>query len=158
MRLGIAGLLLLLSGPAMSGQPSPDLPCGEDYARQGARQFPAIEYLPSPLIAELMRHWGSSGTGPADVAMMIASRGADWQVTDVVIGHPLPSRRFIMGIGYADRFLVWYESGGIAHTYHLVMLASGDVKDYRIVADVQGTLPQLCRAAEQLGAARLHPD
>lgn len=155
----MAAGVLSIAGTAWAGQPSPDPPCSNLYAHAGVQQYRSIERLPPALVAELMRHWGRTGAAPADVAAVIAPRDADWQVTDVVMGQPLPSRRFIMAVAEAGRFHIWYESGGLVHTYHLAILeASSGTNEYRPVAHLQGTLQQLCKVAETVGTGRVAGD
>ncbi len=152
IRCGAIVGLVSLAGTAFAGQPSPYLPCSDLSQRAGMQRYLAIGRMPEAAVAALMRHMGGTGTEPADIAAMIAPRDADWQVTDVVMGRPLPFRRFIMAIGSANRMLIWYESGGLAHAYHLTTLeasAGGDA--WRLVSDRQGALQQLCDAAAATG-------
>ncbi len=147
--LGVAFVETSLPGLAWSGQPSPDLPCTGAYSRAGARQYGDLLLMPAAAVAELVRHFGRAAATPADIAEMIAPRDADWEVGDALGPKPLPGRRFIQGIGSGNRLLIWYERGGIAHTYQLAILdASGSSGGYRLIADLQGSLESLCHTAE----------
>src|SRR6516225_8039966 len=52
---------------------------------------------------------------------LMAERDSSWEATDVVGSRPLPSRRFIKGGRIRSRWYVWYEQGGIGHSYHLAI-------------------------------------
>jgi hypothetical protein len=52
----------------------------------------------------------------------IAEPGAEFQVTDVVVNPKLPTRRLIAAGCSTDHCLVYYERGGISHTWHLALL------------------------------------
>jgi hypothetical protein len=51
----------------------------------------------------------------------IAEPGAEFQATDVVINPRLPIRRLVAAGCSNDHCLVYYERGGIAHTWHLAL-------------------------------------
>ena len=51
----------------------------------------------------------------------IAEPGAKFQVTDVVVDPKLPRRRLVAAGCSADHCLVYYERGGIAHTWQVVL-------------------------------------
>jgi hypothetical protein len=50
----------------------------------------------------------------------IAEPGAEFQITDV-IGNELPSRRLVAAGCSTDHCLVYYERGGIAHTWQVAL-------------------------------------
>ncbi len=50
----------------------------------------------------------------------MADPGRDWQETDVVTNVKLPTRRLIWAAKFGEYYLVHYESGGIAHSYHVL--------------------------------------
>ena len=54
-------------------------------------------------------------------ALEIAEPGADFQVTDVVGTPKLPVRRLVAAGCSTDHCLVYYERGGIAHTWHVAL-------------------------------------
>jgi hypothetical protein len=51
----------------------------------------------------------------------IAEPGAEFQVTDVIVKANLPIRRMVAAGCSADHCLVYYERGGIAHTWQVVL-------------------------------------
>jgi hypothetical protein len=52
----------------------------------------------------------------------IADPGAEFQVTDVVVNPKLPMRRLVAAGCSIEYCLVYYERGGIAHTWHVALL------------------------------------
>lgn len=57
------------------------------------------------------------GSGSLD----IAEPGAEFQVTDVMVNPKLPTRRLVTAGCSNDHCLVYYERGGIAHTWRLAL-------------------------------------
>jgi hypothetical protein len=51
----------------------------------------------------------------------IAEPGAAFQATDVVTNPKLPSRRLIAAGCSIDHCLVYYERGGLSHTWHVAL-------------------------------------
>jgi hypothetical protein len=51
----------------------------------------------------------------------IAEPGAEFQVTDVIVTPNLPIRRLVAAGCSTDHCLVYYERGGIAHTWHAAL-------------------------------------
>ena len=51
----------------------------------------------------------------------IAEPGARFQVTDVIADTKLPTRRLVAAGCSTDHCLVYYERGGIAHTWHAAL-------------------------------------
>jgi hypothetical protein len=54
-------------------------------------------------------------------ALDIAEPRAEFQVTDVIVNPKLPSRRLVAAGCSNDYCLVYYERGGIAHTWHVAL-------------------------------------
>ena len=54
-------------------------------------------------------------------ALNIAEPGAKFQVTDVIVEPNLPTRRLVAAGCSADHCLVYYERGGIAHTWQAAL-------------------------------------
>ena len=54
-------------------------------------------------------------------ALDIAEPGAEFQVTDVVVDPKLPIRRLVAAGCSTDHCLVYYERGGIAHTWRVAL-------------------------------------
>ncbi len=57
----------------------------------------------------------------ASPALDIAEPGASFQATDVVVIPALPVRRLVAAGCSIDHCLVYYERGGIAHTWHVAL-------------------------------------
>jgi hypothetical protein len=53
----------------------------------------------------------------------IAEPGAEFQVTDVVVNPKLPPRRLVAAGCSTDHCLVYYERGGIAHTWQVALFS-----------------------------------
>jgi hypothetical protein len=55
------------------------------------------------------------------LSLDIAEPGAAFQATDVVVDPKLPTRRLVSAGCSTDHCLVYYERGGIAHTWHVAL-------------------------------------
>ena len=53
--------------------------------------------------------------------LAIAEPNAKFQATDVIVEPSLPSRRLVAAGCSTTHCLVYYERGGIAHTWHVVL-------------------------------------
>ena len=51
----------------------------------------------------------------------IAEPGAEFQVTDAIVNPKLPIRRLVAAGCSTDHCLVYYERGGVAHTWRVVL-------------------------------------
>ena len=51
----------------------------------------------------------------------IAEPGAEFQVTNVIVNPKLPIRRLVAAGCTIDYCLVYYERGGVAHTWHVAL-------------------------------------
>jgi hypothetical protein len=74
----------------------------------------SIRGLPLGVRDALQTLFGSQG-------LDIAEPGAPFQVTDVVGNPKLPIRRLVAAGCSTDHCLVYYERGGIAHTWHAAL-------------------------------------
>ena len=74
----------------------------------------SIRGLPLGVRDELQTLFGSQ-------ALDIAEPGAEFQVTEVILNSTLPIRRLVAAGCSADHCLVYYERGGIAHTWHVAL-------------------------------------
>jgi hypothetical protein len=139
-RLGLPLVLLALSAgrPAVA-EPSPDISCPPGG---GGAEFASLDAMAPPVVAELARRMALPEG--ARIATYMAPRDAAWQVTDVVV-EPLPGRRFIRGDQVGSRWFIWYESGGIAHRYHVAIFDLPPAAPAaRLVAHVLVRLVELC--------------
>jgi hypothetical protein len=74
----------------------------------------SIRGLPLGVRDQLQSLFGSA-------TLDIAEPGAEFQVTDVIGSSKLPTRRLVAAGCSIDRCLVYYERGGIAHTWHVAL-------------------------------------
>jgi hypothetical protein len=56
----------------------------------------------------------------------MADPGQEYQETDVVEDTTLPIRRLLFAAKSADHFLIHYEIGGFAHSYHVLLFRLKD--------------------------------
>jgi len=74
----------------------------------------SIRGLPLGVRDELQTLFGSQ-------TLDIADPGAQFQVTDGIVDPKLPSRRLVAAGCSTEYCLVYYERGGIAHTWHVAL-------------------------------------
>ena len=74
----------------------------------------SIRGLPLGVRDELQTLFGSQ-------SLDIAEPGAEFQATDVIVNPRLPIRRLVAAGCSIDHCLVYYERGGIAHTWHVAL-------------------------------------
>jgi len=74
----------------------------------------SIRGLPLGVREELQTLFGSK-------TLDIAEPGAEFQVTDVIVKPNLPIRRLVAAGCSTDHCLVYYERGGIAHTWQVAL-------------------------------------
>ena len=77
----------------------------------------SIRGLPLGVRNELQELFGSQNTLDID----IAEPGAEFQVTDVIVNPQLPIRRLVAAGCTIEYCLVYYERGGIAHTWQVAL-------------------------------------
>ena len=58
----------------------------------------------------------------ADHQGHMADIGESWRAGCIVLSPPLPSKRLIWASQFQDVFLIHYESGGYAHSFHLMLV------------------------------------
>ena len=54
----------------------------------------------------------------------LADPGQKWNATDAIIDPTLPGKRLIWAAAGGDFYVVHYERGGIAHTFHILVAKS----------------------------------
>lgn len=100
----------------------------------------AVRGLPLGVREELERMFGVS-------ASAIAEPGARFQATDVISEPGLPIRRLNVAGCSQDHCLVYYERGGIAHTWQALLFRwTPD----RTTVEAGGSAPALLRSVEDL--------
>jgi hypothetical protein len=110
-------LLLALCGIAPARAfPSPETPCplpGKD-----SESFITLDQISPRILQELQRRFKNPGDG-----IDMAPRDNEWQETDATDTSkpPLSFRRFIQAGHEGARWYVWYEMGGIGHSYQIAI-------------------------------------
>jgi len=74
------------------------------------REIRAVRNLP-PVVVALC----------ADDKGKIAEPGQKWEVTDFITDDTLPSKRLIWAATDGERYVVHYERGGRAHSFHVLV-------------------------------------
>jgi hypothetical protein len=103
----------------------------------------------------------AAARGPeyATQPLEFADPGEEFQVTDVIVNRRLPGRRLIFALASDDYWLMHYESGGIAHTFHLAIFAiHGGKARFVWHAEVRhklGSIDDLRRLLKQTDASGL---
>jgi hypothetical protein len=134
-----------------SGNLSPGVPCplpGTD-----TQTLLKLADLPLPIRQAL------SGE-PTGTKIDMAERDAMYQETDEIdmSGPPLSLRRFIQEGQSTTYSYVWYEEGGMSHSYHIMFFTqqadSGEILE--ISREWAATIKELCPLTLQLLAAQRH--
>jgi hypothetical protein len=77
----------------------------------GFREIRATSALPSAILA--LCDGGGDGK--------LAEPGQNWNATDVITDPTLPGKRLIWGAVGGEYYVVHYERGGIAHSFHILV-------------------------------------
>jgi hypothetical protein len=93
----------------------------------------------------------------ADGSGKLAEPGQKWQVTDVVIDASLPWKRLIWAFTDGDYYVVHYERGGIAHSFHVLVakLKTGDSKPSFVWRGVGGQLKDYAAFLDAIKSKKL---
>ncbi|MEZ5420792.1 MAG: hypothetical protein R2708_26085 [Vicinamibacterales bacterium] len=78
------------------------------------QEVTAVRGLPLGVREALQRVFGST-------AMAMADPGAPFQATDEVTDPALPARRLVLAACSTDHCVVYYERGGVAHTWRALL-------------------------------------
>ena len=72
----------------------------------------------------------------------LAEPGQKWNATDVITDPTLPGKRLIWAATSGEYYVVHYERGGIAHTFHILVtkLAKNDAKPKVVCRGIAGPL------------------
>jgi hypothetical protein len=72
----------------------------------------------------------------------LAEPGQKWNATDAIIDPTLPGKRLIWAAVGGEYYVVHYERGGIAHTFHVLVakLTQNDAKPKVVLRAVGGPL------------------
>jgi hypothetical protein len=87
----------------------------------------------------------------------IAEPGQKWNATDAITDPTLPGKRLIWAAVGGDYYVVHYERGGIAHSYHILVakLAKNDAKPKVVWRAVGGPFKNYAAFLEALRSGKL---
>ena len=97
---------------------------------------------------------------PAVVALCgdkVAEPGGNWNATDAISDPTLPSRRLIWAAIGDQYFVVHYERGGIAHTFHILVakLAKNDAQPKVVWSAIGGPFKDYAAFVDALRTGKL---
>ncbi len=117
MRLGAIGVILwsvVVTGN-QAAAPAALSAALQDQVKNGRCGIvTSVRGLPLGVREGLQTLWGSR-------TLDIAEPGAEYQATDVIVKPGLPIRRMVAAGCTIEYCLLYYERGGIAHTWHVVL-------------------------------------
>jgi len=86
----------------------------------------------------------------------LAEPGQNWNATDAITDPTLPAKRLIWAAIGGDYYVVHYERGGIAHTFHIVAkLAKVEAKPKVVWRAVGGPFKNYTEFLDALRTGRL---
>lgn len=87
----------------------------------------------------------------------LAEPGQNWNATDAITDPTLPGKRLIWAAVGGEYYVVHYERGGIAHTYHIVVakLSKDDVKPKLVWRAVGGPFKNYAAFLDALRSGKL---
>jgi hypothetical protein len=87
----------------------------------------------------------------------LAEPGEKWNATDVITDPTLPGKRLIWAAVGGDYYVVHYERGGIAHSFHILVarLAKADAKPKVVWRAVGGPLKDYAAFLDALRGGKL---
>lgn len=126
------------------------LPAEDRKALQESSRFHEV-HSTSAVPSAILALCDSGGDGK------LAEPGQSWNPTDVVIDPTLPGTRLIWAAVGDEYYLVHYERGGIAHTYHILVatLAKEDAKPKAVWRAVGGPFKDYTAFLEALLSGKL---
>jgi hypothetical protein len=120
----LAAVAVMLSGLSMTPQPAGaqvvhlDADTRREIASEDFHAVKKVSQIPQTVIDAA---GAARGEGPNVPALVIAEPGAPYQATDVISGPPLPGRRLVVAWTGDSTWILHYEAGGVAHTYHVAV-------------------------------------
>lgn len=133
-----------------TANPSESGPSAEDRRKlQDASQFHEVystEDLPPPIVALC-----TNGVGK------LAEPGQKWNATDAITDPTLPGKRLIWAAVGGEYYVVHYERGGIAHTFHILVakLTKNDAKPKVVWRAVGGQFKAYAAFLDALRSGKL---
>jgi hypothetical protein len=93
----------------------------------------------------------------ADSNGRLAESGQKWEVTDVITDDKLPTKRLIWAVTDGDYYVVHYERGGYAHSFHFLVarLKAGESKPSFVWRGVGGQIKDYSAFLEALQSGKI---
>jgi hypothetical protein len=93
----------------------------------------------------------------ADDNGRLAEPGKKWEATDVITDDKLPTKRLIWAVSDGEYYIVHYERGGIAHSFHVLIakLKAGAGKPSFVWRGVGGKLRDFRGFLDALAANKM---
>jgi hypothetical protein len=87
----------------------------------------------------------------------LADPGQNWNATDSITDPSLPAKRLIWGAVGGEYYVLHYERGGIAHTYHILVatLAKSDSKPKTVWRAIGGPFKNYAAFVDGLRSGKL---
>ena len=147
-RIGLC-ILLAVVAPSYCLAGVTKLPADDQNALRDASRFHEIHAatnLPATIFALC-----------ADDKGRLAEPGHSWEVTDVITDNKLPTKRLIWAVTDDDYYVVHYERGGYAHSFHFLVarLKAGESKPSFIWRGVGGQIKDYSAFLGALGNGKL---
>jgi hypothetical protein len=110
------------------------------------REIHAATNLPPSIFALCVDHKGR-----------LAESGQKWEMTDVITDDKLPTRRLVWAVTDGEYYVVHYERGGYAHSFHVLVarLKAGDSKPGFVWRGVGGHLKDFGAFLDALAGNKL---
>ncbi len=148
MTLGLVVGLMIVAATRIEAQTVPAMVPAPQRAHLRDERFQvvtSVRGLPLGVREELQRLFGST-------AMAVADPGEPFQATDNITNPSLPGRRLNVAGCSQDHCLVYYERGGIAHTWYALLF---HWTPDRTRVEAGGTAPAGLRTVDELRNAVL---
>jgi hypothetical protein len=113
MRRSSLHLLLAILVPSFCSAGITKLPADDLKALHDVSRFHELRAVTDLPPAVLTLCAGENGK--------LAEPGQKWQATDVITDPTLPGKRLIWAVTNGDYYVVHYERGGIAHSFHVMV-------------------------------------
>jgi hypothetical protein len=112
--IGVSGWLTAVAGRPAASRERPSAALRAHVKTERLDLVTSIRGLPLGVRDELQRLFGGQ-------SLEIAEPGAEFHATDALDGRQLPIRRLVVAGCSRDHCLVYYERGGIAHTWQAAL-------------------------------------
>lgn len=132
--------------------------CSADVTKLSAEDRKALEDL------SRFHEVYSTGDLPAVILALfggangsIAEPGQKWNATDAITDATLPAKRLVWAAVGGDYYVVHYERGGIAHTFHILVakLAKNEAKPKVVWFGTGGPLKNYAAFLDALRSGKL---